>query len=635
MKKYILIIFLLVTIFPNLSEAKEYPNASGVVLIDSTVITLQNDLKVTKEKYLQIKILEKRGREIFGDIKTRFNKDSQDFEIITARTILPSGGILEPEDDAISVVSAPEVGFATQYTDLLMKVVSFPGLEPGVIIEYHYKISSRKPSKHPLFGEVLFQGTEPIKKKVFTIIFPLEDENSFNQKFSGKEIKPNIKHLSDDMVSYTFVLQDIPKIETEPNMPSISKIAPKLLFTFYDSWEDFGNWYGEKFYKSVKVDKNIRKKVEELGGNSQEEQIKNIVLFVQQKIKSVYLSFGDSGYQPSKSKEVLNNKYGNPQDKAVLLVSLLKAIGVSAYPVLVPTPGWGYFSLVGLSRSILTGLDNSLPVPSQFNSVMIAIEHNGDVQYVSPSGQFNRYGWIASTYQGKDGLMIKESASEFVKIPVLNEKESISRVFLNAEIDEQGNLNGTFELKATGYCDRNIRNQLKFKNKDEQNIFFKDVVNSIQGGSKLVSYDFTNPEDLSEDMTVKVIFESPHYATFQGDKVRFSIPKLSIYGVDMVNYSSIKKRNYNLELYSKRIYTYEAKIIIPNTFEVEYIPNSESKGIDFAKFEIKSNKSNNELNFKSNFILKDRIINFSNYNDFKKLQDDYFNRNNWIVILGK
>ena len=57
MKKYILIVFLLATIFPNLSEAKEYPNASGVVLLDSTTITIQKDMKVTKERFLKIKIL--------------------------------------------------------------------------------------------------------------------------------------------------------------------------------------------------------------------------------------------------------------------------------------------------------------------------------------------------------------------------------------------------------------------------------------------------------------------------------------------------------------------------------------------------------------------------------------------------
>lgn len=635
MKKYILIVYLLIALFPKFSVAQEYPNASGVVLLDSTTITLQKDQKVVKERYLRIKILEKRGRDVFGDIQERYDKKSQDFQVITAQTILPSGKIVQADKDAISDVSAPEVGYATQYTNVLMKVVSFSALEPDVIIEYHYKVSSKEAIKHPLFGNVLFQGTEPIKKKIFTMIFPAKEEKQFHQEFIGNDIEPIIKNLSDDMISYTFALKDIPMINSEPNMPPISEIASKLLFTFYNSWEDFGKWYGEKFYKSVKVDKSIRKMAEQLGGDTRKEQIENIVLFVKQKIRSVYLSFGDSGYQPNKAKKILKNMYGDPQDKVVLLVTLLKAVGVNAYPVLVPTPKWGYFSIVGLSRSILTDMDNSLAVPSQFNSIMVAIEHNGDIQFVSLIGQFNRYGWIPDSYQGKDGLIIKEDAARFVEIPVLNEKESKAQVTLNAEIDEQGNLKGTFELKTTGYCDFNVRNQLKHKNKDEQDIFFKGVVNNIRGGSKLISYDFTDPEDLTSDMNVKVVFESPNYATFQGDKVRFNIPQLFIYGANIGNYSSIQKRNYDLELYSKRIYSYNAKIEIPEGFEVEYLPNPDVKDNENAEFIIESKMGDNEIIFNSDFILKQKKVNVSEYEDFKKLQDGYFNRNNWIVILGK
>ncbi|MEA3476177.1 MAG: DUF3857 domain-containing protein [Candidatus Cloacimonadota bacterium] len=635
MKKYILIVFLLATIFPNLSEAREYPNASGVVLLDSTTITLDKDMQVTKERFLRIKILEKRGRGIFGDIKERYDENSQEFEVLTAQTILPSGKIVQAEKDAISDVSAPEVGFATQYTNVLMKVVSFPALEPDVIIEYHYKVSSKKPIKHPLFGDVLFQGIEPIKKKIFTIILPLKEENKFNQEFIGNDIEPIIKQLSNDMVSYTFALKDIPKINSEPDMPPISEIAPKLLFTFYSSWEDFGKWYGEKFYKSAKANKSIKKVVEELGGATKEEQIENIALFVKQKIRSVYLSFGDSGYQPNKAKEVLENKYGDPQDKAVLLVTMLKAAGIAGYPVLVNTRKWGYFSIVGLSRSILLDMDNSLPVPSQFNSIMVAIEHNGDIQFVSPMTQFNRYGWIPNSYQGKEGLIIKEDKAKFVEIPVLDEKESKAQVTLNAEINEHGNLKGVFELKTTGYCDFHVKNQLKHKNKDEQDIFFEGVVNNIRGGSKLISYDFTNPEDLSSDMTVKLIFESPHYATFQGDKVRFKIPQLSIYGANIGNFSSIRKRDYDLELYSKRIYSYSAKIEIPEVLKIEYLPNSVSKDNEYAEFEIESRKANNKITYSSNFIIKNKKVSASEYKNFKKLQDDYFNRNNWMIILTK
>ncbi|RLC49022.1 MAG: hypothetical protein DRH57_00990, partial [Candidatus Cloacimonadota bacterium] len=60
MKRHILTILLMIMIIPQFVMAKEYPNASGIVLLDSTTITLQKDMKVVKERYLRIKILEKR-----------------------------------------------------------------------------------------------------------------------------------------------------------------------------------------------------------------------------------------------------------------------------------------------------------------------------------------------------------------------------------------------------------------------------------------------------------------------------------------------------------------------------------------------------------------------------------------------
>ena len=634
MKRHILTILLMIMIMPQFVMAKEYPNASGIVLLDSTTITLQKDMKVVKERYLRIKILEKRGRSVFGDIKERYDKDFQKFEIIKAQTVLPSGKIIKPEEDAISDVSAPEVGFAAQYTNVLMKVVSFPALDPGVIIEYHYKISSKKSLTHPLFADVIFQGTEPIKKKIFTIIFPDKERKRFHQKFIGRKVRPIIEQLDDYMVSYTFTLKDIPKIIVEPNMPSISEIAPKLLFTFYDLWEDFGKWYGKKFYKSAKVDKDIKSMAEKLRGQNSEKHIENIVHFVKQKIRNIHLSFGDSGYNPNKAKKVLNNMYGDPQDKAVLLVSLLKAAGIDAYPVLVLTPKWGYFSIVGLSRSILN-MNSSLPVPSQFNSVLVAIKHNGNIQFVSPMGQFNRYGWLSHEYQGRDGLIIKKRRAELITLPVTDEQDSKSELNLNAKIDKQGNLKGTYELNTTGYYDNKLRDQLRYKNKDELDILFKSVVNQIRGGSKLITYELTNPEDLDKDMKIKIVFESPKYATFQKSKVRFNIPRLSISGAGVENYSSLSERNHELMLWSKRTCSYNANIEIPEGFKVQYIPKNEKQENDYAGFTIKSNKSENSIILNYRFIIRKQKVDNLGYKDFKKLQDEYFNREKWSAVCSK
>jgi len=623
MKKIIItVLALLFFAFPLFAKIVEYPNASCLVLLDSTSISLNKDSEVTKERYLRIEILQKRGRSVYGDIKERFDKDDQVFEILKAQTITPSGEIITPKDDAISVVSAPEVAFATQYTNLQMQVVTFPALEKGAIIEYCYRITSTQPLKNPMFGLIIFQETEPIKKKIVTINFPKEQKPSFHYEFIGDEVEPVIKNLGSEMVSYSFLMEDISKIGSEPYMPAIADISPKLCYTFYPDWNTFCKWYGKNFFKSAKPSGALKKYANELGGNTIDEQIKKIVLFIQQKVRNVYLSFGESGYKPNKAKEILHNMYGDSQDKAVLLVALLKAIDVDAYPVLVASQD-------------SVDIENSLPVPSIFKHILVAIGNDEKRWYVSPTGQFCKYRWLPASLQGRDAILLTKKGENYVHIPIFDPSASNCDVSLVADIDEKGNMNGTFELTATGYCDRQVRNQLKQKNKEEQDIFFKTVVNSVLGGSKVISYNFTNPEDLTRDMKLKAVFESPNYVTFQGDKIRFNIPRLSINGANIGNYCAAKERDYGLLLQSARKYTYNARITIPEEYTAEYTPRAGCIDLGIAQYDINSYLENEVVYFNSYFNLKERDVPVLKYDQFKQKQDEYFNRNNWMVILEK
>ena len=57
--------------------------------------------------------------------------------------------------------------------------------------------------------------------------------------------------------------------------------------------------------------------------------------FVQNKIRYVSLSFGSNAYHPHHPDEVLQNRYGDCKDKSLLLLSLLRAAGIQAWPALV------------------------------------------------------------------------------------------------------------------------------------------------------------------------------------------------------------------------------------------------------------------------------------------------------------
>ena len=72
---------------------------------------------------------------------------------------------------------------------------------------------------------------------------------------------------------------------------------------------------------------------------SDQEKLQKIHAFCAQEIRYVAVEYGQSGHEPHKAETVFMNRYGDCKDQAILLVALLKAAGLKAYPVLIATQG--------------------------------------------------------------------------------------------------------------------------------------------------------------------------------------------------------------------------------------------------------------------------------------------------------
>lgn len=619
MKKLIILLIVLSFIAGILVADDNYKNAASVILVDSLSFHIDKDMKMIKERFLRIKILEKRGREEKGDIQARFDEDSQKFEIISAHTLTPAGEIIEPEESGVSLVSAPEVGYASQYTNLKMQVISFPALEPNAIIEYNYRIISEKEMEKPFAANITLQTREPIKKKIVSITFPMEDKDKFVFRSIKTDLKPKIIK-SGDLITYKFEMNDMAKIKAEQNMPSLAEISPELRLTFYPDWDEFVDNYQKNFFDAAKVSRSIKKQLKKIVGESTEETIENIAIFVKQNIRSIYLGFGESGFEPTDAKKILDNRYGDPQDKAVLLTALLQATNVDAYPVLV-------------AANQIADLQKTLPVPSLMKNILVAYKLNGKTNYIDPMTAFCKPNWLSERFQNRQAIAISPKKFEFITTPQTPIDASKSLVKLNASLDEEGTLRGTFEVTATGYFDRLVRNQLRYKNSDELDILFASIAAGIRGGTDIVNYTFTNPENLKKTMKVSLQFESPNYLTKQGKRLKLSIPKLGIRGADVSDFSTLKERDYDLMLGTKREYKFNASIQIPADFDLQYSPQGKSDKNRLADFNIVSSVENNTVSFSTEFQFETNRVPVSDYSAFRKVQNDYFNQNNWLFIF--
>ncbi|MBK6765977.1 MAG: DUF3857 domain-containing protein [bacterium] len=169
-----------VAVSPN---ADDFPDASIIVLWDRRVLDVDSAGAGTMWVDQCIKLLDERAKDEQGDRSIRFDAERDTVIFESVRTRLADGTWIEPEPDAYTVTSAPEVQWASAYSQLKQQNVSFPGLAAGAVIYWKYCVAP-KPGREPWAddyqGGVLgFGGFEPVKEQRFEI----RSEQSLNIQY--------------------------------------------------------------------------------------------------------------------------------------------------------------------------------------------------------------------------------------------------------------------------------------------------------------------------------------------------------------------------------------------------------------------------------------------------------------------
>ena len=197
-----------------------------------------------------------------------------------------------------------------------------------------YSKAPEKPEELFVWGGDLFQGNDPIQRKELAVIVPQDVTIKYTYQNEGLDYSTTTEN---GVITHTWQIDNSPQIIQEPFMPKLIKMAPRLIYTNMNDWEQIAKWFAGKFYPHVKTDGAIAQKAAELtkGATTADDKIRRISLCVIKDIRGVgewSLPLGLAGYEPHDADVVLANKYGDWRDKTVLLVSLLKAAGIECYP---------------------------------------------------------------------------------------------------------------------------------------------------------------------------------------------------------------------------------------------------------------------------------------------------------------
>jgi predicted transglutaminase-like cysteine proteinase len=526
------------------------------------------------------------------------------------------------EKDAIEGFLAP--GFVL-FSDAKVKALRIPAPDPGNIIGYEYEVEEQ-----PFWLQDIwhFQETDPVRESHFSLQLPPGWEYKASW-LSYSEVKPTERggNLSQ------WVVSDIKGIRHEPDMPPLSGVAGQMIVSFFPpggtsrknefaNWQDMGLWYGNLINGRMDASEPIKQQVSGLtaGMTTQLQKMQAIGGFLQHDIRYVEIQLGIGGWQPHAAPDVFSHRYGDCKDKATLMRTMLREIGVTSYHVVINT-----------KRGSVT---RDSPAHNGFNHVILAIRLPDDVLdpsliavtqhprlgrilFFDPTNELMPFGQIGGYLQANYGLLVTPEGGELLELPqqpsAMNSVQRSGKLTLDAN----GMLKGDVKEVRLGDRASSERWQLRTVTKNEDRI--KPIENLLAGSLssfQIVRASLINLDRTDQPFGFNYSFESDNYAKSAGNLllVRPRVLGSKSWGV----LETKEARRFPIEFEGPSRDTDSFDIALPPGYEVDKLPPPTDADFSFGSYHSKTEASGNVLHYTRAVEIKELSVPVSKMDELKK-----------------
>jgi Transglutaminase-like superfamily len=197
-------------------------------------------------------------------------------------------------------------------------------------------------------------------------------------------------------------------IAEEPLIPQLTEIAPVIIGSTFKTWDEFRKWYAEAVRGFTEPDDEVRRVAAELtkGKTTREAKLRALFEFVADDIRYVNYTSGE-WWLPNRPQQLLARREGDCDDKAMLLITLLRSVGIEAQEVMVQTRMTG-------QPSVLLSKKAAAPM---FDHGIVFLPGPGGGQYLDATSPQSRLGPIPAMDARAYGLRMDSGAAEIVQLP--------------------------------------------------------------------------------------------------------------------------------------------------------------------------------------------------------------------------
>ena len=227
--------------------------------------------------------------------------------------------------------------------------------------------------------------------------------------------------------SPTWEGRNLEPVAAEKEIPAWFDTYSYLRFTEVSGWADVVKWAEPLYALPVRTEEAISAKAAGLTSGLSTANDKTVALlrFVQQDVRYLGMELGAGCYKPTPPADVLAQRFGDCKGKTILFCSLMRAVGLTAYPAL-------------LNTEYRDKIDSWLPSPQSFDHVIAAI----------PKAE-GGYWWVDPTRTNQQGDLGWRALPDYRRALVVKPGETaLTRIELPPEAVRAVHIEETFDIAA-------------------------------------------------------------------------------------------------------------------------------------------------------------------------------------------
>ena len=292
--------------------------------------------------------------------------------------------------------------------------------------------------------------------------------------------------------------------------------------------------------------------------------------------------------------------YGDCTDVTNLTVSLARAVGIDAYPVVIKTNDAGT-------------LTTAIPVPDGNHAIVLAYP-NGKPRFIDPTAENYRYPYFRADDHGVKAVVHMKREILETPVPPAEDNVRVSRQEL--ALDAEGGARLVEHNAYTGSYEAGVRGYWRSVPPEMRSMIMQQSLQARSPGSRITNLEIHDLDDLDKQLTMTLEYDVPALATRMQDLFIFSLPNFK----QQFPETALDKRVYDLVAMTTEMFDTEVTMSVPEGLSPTGLPEPLKISSPYLYFDGSITASDDGRTVIAKQVMKHltRVVPVADYQSYRK-----------------